>query len=110
MKSFKKATVFMAWGGRFNYGHFVLDCLSALCAVAEEGLLADYRPIAPILTPWHRELLYLLLGDEASQIVEVEDDIVRVRDALFATPMDTLSACAERPDRQGSEPHPFKTS
>ena len=88
MKSYNKATVFMAWGGRFNYGHFLLDCLSALCTVSEEGLLADYRPIAPILTPWHRELLHLLLGDEAAQIVEIRDDIVRVRDALFATPMD----------------------
>jgi capsular polysaccharide biosynthesis protein len=88
IKSYNKATVFMAWGGRFNYGHFLLDCLSALCAVSEEGLLTEYRPISPILTPWHRELLHLLLGDEASKILEIGDDIVRVRDALFATPMD----------------------
>jgi capsular polysaccharide biosynthesis protein len=88
IRSFEKASIFMAWGGRYNYGHFVLDCLSALCAIAEEGLLAKFPPIAPTLTPWHRELLHLMLGDEASDIVEVEDDIVRIHDTLFATPMD----------------------
>ena len=46
-----RAAVFMAWGGNFNYGHFVLDCLPSLVALDEQGLLGSFPPIAPPVRP-----------------------------------------------------------
>ncbi len=87
-KQLEKAAVFMAWGGRFNYGHFILDCLPALWVMAGKGIFNDYVIVAPPLTPWHRDLLQLMLGERASGIVELDDEVVAIEDALFASPMD----------------------
>ena len=80
------ATVFMAWGGRSNYGHFLLDCLPALCTVIEAGLLDRYPPVAPPLTGWQRDLLALMLGPQ-TRVHETDDELLRLDDVLFATPM-----------------------
>jgi capsular polysaccharide biosynthesis protein len=88
IRTLPSATVFVAWGGRFNYGHFLLDCLSALCVIDHEGLLDRFPAIAPKLTSWHRELLSLMLGPKAAKIQEINDDVVKIEDALFSSPMD----------------------
>ena len=83
----ERATVFTAWGGLHNYGHFLIDCLPALATAIDAGVTERFPAIAPPLLPWHRELLSLMLGD-APQPRIVEDPLVRIEDAVFATTMD----------------------
>jgi len=80
-----RAAVFMAWGGNFNYGHFVLDCLPSLVALDEQGLLDRYPPIAPRLKAWQRDLIAMAVGQP---VRELKDDIVRIGAAVHATSMD----------------------
>lgn len=82
------ASVFMAWGGRFNYGHFLLDCLSSLQALIEADLIDRYPAIAPPLTSWHRQALRLMLGAKAEDIREIPAPLLFVDDLVFATGMD----------------------
>ena len=84
----KAATVFVAWGGRFNYGHFLLDCLPALCAADVDGRLDHFKPLAPRLQDWHRTLIRLTLGQRARLVVELDTPWVSVSDVIFASPMD----------------------
>ncbi|MFV4649250.1 hypothetical protein ACNJUT_21900, partial [Mycobacterium tuberculosis] len=81
-----RATVFAAWGGRFNYGHFLLDSLSALAVVAEQGLLDRFPPLMPKAdAAWQRELLGLMLGEAGGAAIgETTAEVVRVQDVLFA--------------------------
>jgi capsular polysaccharide biosynthesis protein len=81
----EKAAVFLAWGGNFNYGHFVLDCLPSLVALDEQGLLERYPPIAPPLKPWQRDLIAMAVG---KPVREVKADVVRIGAAVHATSMD----------------------
>ncbi len=80
------AAVWLAWGGTFNYGHFILDGLSSLLALDELDLLRTHRPIAPPMAPWQRDLL--ALGFPDADLLEVGAPAVRVRQAAFATSMD----------------------
>ncbi|HTK33689.1 MAG TPA: glycosyltransferase 61 family protein [Caulobacteraceae bacterium] len=80
------AAVFMAKGGEFNYGHFLLDCLPALLAVEELGLTAESAPVAPPLKPWSRELLALAFPDLV--VRETRARAVRLGEAVFSTAMD----------------------
>ncbi len=90
--------VFMAWGGRFNYGHFLLDCLPSLAVLQLTGLLDEMPPIAPPLTAWQREGVELLLGTEAAaRLVEIDAPLVRVDDVAFATPMDHFLHAPNKP-------------
>jgi capsular polysaccharide biosynthesis protein len=90
--------VFMAWGGRFNYGHFLLDCLPSLAVLQLTGLLNEMPPVAPPLTTWQREGVELLLGAEgASRLVEVSAPLVSVGDIAFATPMDHFLHAPNKP-------------
>jgi capsular polysaccharide biosynthesis protein len=81
----ERAAVFLAWGGAFNYGHFVLDCLTSLVALDEQGLLERYPPIAPPLKAWQRDLIAMAVG---KPVREVKADIVRLGAAVHATSMD----------------------
>jgi capsular polysaccharide biosynthesis protein len=81
----ERAAVFMAWGGTFNYGHFVLDCLTSLVALDEQGLLERFPPIAPRLKPWQRDLIAMAVG---KPVRELNDKIVRLDAAVHATSMD----------------------
>ncbi len=83
-----RATVFMAWGGLHNYGHFLIDCLSALMAAKQVGALQSHPPVAPPLLSWQRELLDLMLGGEAAAPEIIEARVARLGEAVFATPMD----------------------
>lgn len=83
-----RATVFVAWGGVHNYGHFLIDCLSALVAAQRAGALESHPPIAPPLLPWQAELLDLAMGVDTPKPRIVEAPIVRIDEAVFATPMD----------------------
>jgi capsular polysaccharide biosynthesis protein len=80
-----RAAVFQAWGGTFNYGHFVLDCLPSLVALDEQGLLERYPPIAPPLKAWQRDLIALAVG---RPVRELKADVVRIDAAVHATSMD----------------------
>ncbi len=77
------ATVFMPYGARANWGHFLLDALPSLLAVEEAGL--KLRPIAPPLTAWQRDLLALLRP--GTPVVEVRAPLVRLEEAAWATTM-----------------------
>jgi capsular polysaccharide biosynthesis protein len=93
-----RAAVFMAWGGRFNYGHFLIDCLTALAALEQAGLLDRWRPIAPPLNGWQREGLRLMLGEErAAQVREIPVPALYVDDLVFASPMDHFLHAPNRP-------------
>lgn len=80
-----RAAVFLAWGGTFNYGHFVLDCLPSLVALDEQGLLGRFPPIAPRLKAWQRDLLAMAIG---APVRELKSPVVRIGAALHATSMD----------------------
>jgi capsular polysaccharide biosynthesis protein len=82
-----RATVFMAWGGLHNYGHFLIDCLPALATAMGAGATERFPAITPPLLPWHRELLSLMLGDQPQPRL-IEAPLVRIEDAVFATAMD----------------------
>jgi capsular polysaccharide biosynthesis protein len=73
-----KVIVTMPWGGIHNYGHFVLDCLSAVALLATMKELAQHQFVFPTLKTWqirHLELLGIApvqCGDdwyEADEIV-----------------------------------------
>ena len=83
--SLDRAAVFMAWGGNFNYGHFVLDCLPSLVALDEQGLLARFPPIAPRLKAWQRDLIAMAVD---TPVRELKDQIVHIGAAVHATSMD----------------------
>ena len=83
----ERATVFMAWGGLHNYGHFLIDCLPALATAIGAGATERFPAIAPPLLPWHHELLGLMLGEVPKPRL-IEAPLVRIKDAVFATAMD----------------------
>ncbi|PIC01532.1 DUF563 domain-containing protein [Caulobacter sp. X] len=83
----ERATVFMAWGGLHNYGHFLIDCLPALVTAIQAGATERFPAIAPPMLPWHQELLSLMLGETQRPRV-IEAPLVRIQDAVFATAMD----------------------
>jgi capsular polysaccharide biosynthesis protein len=80
------ASVFMAKGGEFNYGHFLLDCLPALLALDEFGLTSALPPLSPPLKPWSRDLLALVFPDLT--VRETPAPVVRLDEAAFSSPMD----------------------
>jgi capsular polysaccharide biosynthesis protein len=80
-----RASVFLAWGGTFNYGHFVLDCLPSLVALDEQGLLGRFPPVAPRLKAWQRDLIAMAIG---APVRELGDAVVRIGAAVHATSMD----------------------
>jgi capsular polysaccharide biosynthesis protein len=84
-RTLERAAVFLAWGGNFNYGHFVLDCLPSLVALDEQGLLERFPPIAPRLKAWQRDLIAMAVG---VPVRELKDDVVRIGAAVHATSMD----------------------
>jgi capsular polysaccharide biosynthesis protein len=88
------ATVFMATGGEFNYGHYLLDCLAALLAVEEQGLLRELPPVTPPLKAWQRDLTALAFP--GLQLRQVRAPLVRLGEAAFASPMDHF---LHRPNR-----------
>lgn len=79
------ATVFMAYGGRANYGHFLLDCLPSLLAVEEAGLTRFLPPIAPPLQRWHRDLLAMAVPGAPPR--EMRAPLVRLEEAAWAGTM-----------------------
>lgn len=81
------ASVFLPWGARFNYGHFLLDALPGLVLLADRGLLDRFPALAPALDPWQRELLELTLKTGES-VEETLAPLVRVDDLLFTSCMD----------------------
>jgi capsular polysaccharide biosynthesis protein len=81
----ERAAVFLAWGGMFNYGHFVLDCLPSLVALDEQGLLERFPPIAPGLKAWQRDLIAMVTS---APVRELKDPVVRIGAAVHATSMD----------------------
>lgn len=94
----KSAGVFMAWGGRFNYGHFLLDCLPSLAVLQLTGLLEEMPPIAPPLNDWQREGVRLLLGPVgASRLLEIDAPLVSIDDVAFASSMDHFLHAPNKP-------------
>lgn len=83
---FEAGTVFLPWGGTFNYGHFVIDALTALMALEQADLLAGAPVLAPPLTAWQRDLIAMAFPD--LEVREVDAPVVRLSRAVYATCMD----------------------
>lgn len=73
------ATVFMGWGAAHNYAQFLLGALPALAAADREAL-ERFPPIAPLLSPWHTDLLTLA---GATSPVVIDAPLVRLDEAMF---------------------------
>lgn len=82
----KSATVFMATGGTFNYGHCLLDCLPSLLAVEEAGLTEAFPPVAPPMTRWNRDLLGLAFP--GLKVRTLRSQLVRVDETVYSTSLD----------------------
>lgn len=93
-----RGTVFVTWAGLHNYGHFLVDCLPALHAVLDAGGLERFPAIAPPLLPWQRDLLRLMLGDDAPSPLEIDAPVARLGEAVFTlgAPGASLQAVRER--------------
>ena len=82
---FERATVWLPWGGGFNYGHFLIDALPSLLMVEELGLLGSHPPVSPPLAPWQSELLRLALPDHP--VTQVAAPLADIDEVLFSTAM-----------------------
>lgn len=82
---FERGTVWLPWGGGFNYGHFLIDAMSSLLMVEEMGLLETYPAAAPPLSPWQRDLLAMAFPDRP--VTEVSAPIAEIDEVLFSTAM-----------------------
>ena len=82
---FERATVWLPWGGGFNYGHYLIDALGSLLMVEEMGLLESHPPVAPPLTPWQRDLVRMAFPDRP--VTEVAAPIAEIDEVLFSTAM-----------------------
>jgi capsular polysaccharide biosynthesis protein len=56
----QSAIVTMPWGATFNYGHFVLDCLTGVIATSGVPELRGHPYVFPALTAWQRRHLALV--------------------------------------------------
>lgn len=83
--SVARGALFLPWGAGFNYGHFVLDALTSLLMLEEQGLLAGAEILAPPLKPWQRELLALAFPGRA--VSERAEPLVHLDTALYASSM-----------------------
>jgi capsular polysaccharide biosynthesis protein len=81
----ERGALFLPWGAGFNYGHFVLDALTSLLMLDEQGLLDGAEILAPPLKPWQRELLALAFPGQT--VRELSEPVVRLDTALYATSM-----------------------
>lgn len=78
------ACIWMPWGARHNYGHFVLDALTSLEALAQ--VVPPETPrISPPLKAWQEDHLRLL--DRGVSTV-IDDPIIRLRRAYWVSTMD----------------------
>lgn len=82
---FERATVWLPWGGGFNYGHYLIDALASLLMVEEMGLLESHPPVAPPLTAWQRDLVRFAFPDHP--VAEVSAPIAEIDEVLFSTAM-----------------------
>ena len=87
LPSLDRGLVTMPWGSLYNYGHFVLDCLTGLAATMDLGELDGYPPVFPPLKAWQRRHLELL-GLE--RFVELGQPIYRLRDLVFPSSMQSF--------------------
>jgi capsular polysaccharide biosynthesis protein len=82
---FERGALFLPWGAGFNYGHFVLDALTSLLMLEEQGLLDGAEILAPPLKAWQRDLLAMAFPDRA--VRELSAPVVALDTALYATSM-----------------------
>jgi capsular polysaccharide biosynthesis protein len=75
--------VSMPWGGIYNYGHFVCDCLTSLALLSQKPELAGLPRVFPPLKPWHRRHLQLL----GLEPVELDQPLYRAENVLFTSGM-----------------------
>jgi capsular polysaccharide biosynthesis protein len=81
----ERGALFMPWGAGFNYGHFVLDALTSLLMLEEQGLLDGTEILAPPLQPWQRELLAMAFPGRV--VREHSAPLVQLDTALYASSM-----------------------
>jgi capsular polysaccharide biosynthesis protein len=81
----ERGALFLPWGAGFNYGHFLLDALTSLLMLEEQGLLDGAEILAPPLKPWQRELLALAFPDRS--VRELSAPVIRLETALYASSM-----------------------
>lgn len=78
-----RAAVFVGFGARQNYGHFLFDGVAGLAAMADLGLLSRYPAVAGRLHGWQREGL----GLAGLAVAEVAAARVRIGEVIFVTAM-----------------------
>lgn len=83
--SFPHASVWASKAAYHNFGHFLLDCLSALAWLAERGVLTEFPALAAPLKPWAKDVL-----DAANlSTIQTHHPIVRVENCVLLTTMDS---------------------
>jgi len=80
------AAVYLPFGAQFNYGHFLLDGLTSLQAMAETGVLAGRVALSDRLAGWRGELVDLAFPEVPRH--ETEATMVAAESAAFADSMD----------------------
>ena len=88
----ERASVFCGWPGQLNYAHFLLESMTALAALDDVGALERFRPLAPPLDGWRRQLVESYLGDRVGLLRQAEAPIVRIGEAVFSTAMSGRTA------------------
>jgi capsular polysaccharide biosynthesis protein len=78
--------VYLPYGGQFNYGHFLLDGLSSLQAIADAGALGGRLALSDRLSGWRRELVDLAFPEVPRH--ETDARLVAAESAVFADSMD----------------------
>lgn len=78
--------VYLPFGAQFNYGHFLLDGLTSLQAIADAGALAGRAALSDPLVGWRKELVDLAFPDVPRR--ETQARMVAARSAVFADSMD----------------------
>lgn len=82
----ERCSVFLSWGGIFNYGHFLIDCISSLVALRDAGVLDKFPAVVPNgLKPWHEYLLSRVV--EERMLLRVSADVAFSGQVVYASPM-----------------------
>ena len=87
LPTLQRAIVTCPWGAVNNYGHFLLDCLSSVAAIAKLPALSGYPTVFPPLHPWQARHLELV-GREGS--LQLQDELYFVDDLVFSSSMATF--------------------
>lgn len=85
IETYNEYGIFLPWGGIHNYGHFVIDSMTAMWHLSAASD-RQVKFLSPPLKNWQKEHIELL--DQGSLPTETNSALVFVRQAYFANVMD----------------------